>query len=116
LARYSEAHDIFAFLVQQNHLERRYLHAFAGTLQMLGKYEDAIKYYGLVLAYDIDDPTVLVPLAECCARTGNRDAAVDCLDALIEFHRTAPQSHDVMKRAMALRSLLDTPNEEVDHG
>lgn len=106
LGKYQEAHTIFAFLVQQDHFERRYLHALAGSLHMLGNYPEAIKFYGLVLGYDIDDPSVIVPLAECFARIGRRDAAVECLNALVELDTTSPQNPVLMKRANALRSLL----------
>lgn len=110
-ARYQAAHDVFAFLVQHDHLDRRYLHAFAGALQALGKYTEAIKFYGLALGYDIDDASVVVPMAECFARSGDRATALECLDALLELHTQTPQNPALVSRAEALRSLLNADRQ-----
>ncbi|ALR36065.1 hypothetical protein LV28_25450 [Pandoraea pnomenusa] len=110
-ARYQAAHDIFAFLVQHDHLDRRYLHALAGALQALGKYTDAIKFYGLALGYDIDDTSVIVPMAECFARSGDRATALECLDALLALHAQTPQDPALVSRAEALRSLLNADRQ-----
>ena len=75
------------------------------------KRTDAIKFYGLALGYDIDDTSVIVPMAECFARSGDRATALECLDALLALHAQTPQDPALVSRAEALRSLLNADRQ-----
>ena len=54
--RYQDAMRTFGFLVVHNHMEKRYMNAFAASLQMLKSYKEAIKYYSMASLMDMSDP------------------------------------------------------------
>ncbi|VVE48429.1 CesD/SycD/LcrH family type III secretion system chaperone [Pandoraea iniqua] len=109
--RYREAHDIFAFLIKQNHLERSYMLALAGAFQMLGQYRSAVHYYGVALTLDIEEPSPLVAMAECLISLGMPEPARTCLEAVLTCRPADSEPDAPRMRARALIQLLTSSQE-----
>lgn len=86
--RYFDAMKAFGFLTIHNHWEKRYVSAFASSLQMLKRYEEAIQYYSLASVMDMRDPVPTFHTAECMIPLGRLDDAKEALGFVIR------QSHE----------------------
>jgi type III secretion system low calcium response chaperone LcrH/SycD len=64
-ARYQDAYQVFSFLVIHNHLELRFILAFASSLQMLESWTEAIHYYSMAIAMDMLNPQPMLHVCEC---------------------------------------------------
>ena len=64
-ARYEDAFKVFAFLMVHNHLEVRFIMAYAASLQMLQKWNEAIHNYSLASALDMMNPQPVLHVCEC---------------------------------------------------
>jgi len=104
--RYFDAMKAFGFLVMHNHLERRFMNAFASSLQMIKSYEEAIKYYTMSSVMDMSDPAPTFHTCECMIALGMVQEAREGLGMVIGQCRDA--AHAALKeRAQALLDLLD---------
>jgi len=106
--RYPDAVRIFAFLVLQNHLEPRYMNAYASSLQMVGNYLEAIKCYSTASLMDMEDPLPTFHTAECMLALDMVTQAREALGYVISQCK-APQYADLKARAVALQALVSAP-------
>jgi type III secretion system low calcium response chaperone LcrH/SycD len=106
--KFPEAMRIFSYLVMNNHLERRFINAFASSLQMVGGYKDAIKYYGVAFVMDSSDSAPTFHSCECLIALGRKEEAKAGLSAIIN-HRTLPGQAEIRARSQALLALLNRP-------
>lgn len=104
-ARYQEAMRAFGYLVMHNHMEKRFMNAFASSLQMLKSYKDAIKYYSLASVMDMGDPLPTFHTAECFIALGMRDEAREALGYVLS-QSTAPEYTELRQRSQAMLDLL----------
>jgi type III secretion system low calcium response chaperone LcrH/SycD len=104
--RYSDAMKAFGFLVMHNHLEKRFVNAFAASLQMIKSYEEAIKYYTLTSVMDMSDPVPTFHTCECMIALGNVEDARQGLEMVVGQCRK-PTHATLKERAQALLALLD---------
>jgi len=104
--RYLDAMKAFGFLVMHNQLERRYMNAFASSLQMLKLYKDAIQYYCMASVMDMEDPMPTYHTAECMIPLGMYAEARQALELVVEQAGT-PERAALRERAQALLGLLD---------
>lgn len=102
-ARYQEAADTFGMLVSLNPYQTRFLQAYATSLQMLGRYEDAIVYFSLASMLDLDDPRPFFHIAQCMLARRMPEQALEALDQALPRceHHPALQA-----RAQAMRDLI----------
>lgn len=105
-AKYPEAMRIFGYLVLNQHLERRFVNAYASSLQMVGGYKDAIDYYGIAYAMDPRDSAPTFHACECLIAMGKTAEAMEGL-ALVIAVCTAPEQSELRERAQALLDLLN---------
>lgn len=110
-ARYLDALKAFGFLVMNNPYERRFVRAYASTLHMLMRYEDAIAYYSMASAMDMRDPVPTFHTAECLLALRMVAEAKQAL-GFVESQCTQPHQMALKERAMALLKLLSTPSRE----
>lgn len=106
--RYQDAVRIFAFLVLQNHLEPRYMNAYASSLQMVGNYLEAIKCYSIASLMDMEDPLPTFHTAECMLALDMVTEAREALGYVISQCK-APQYAELKARALALQVLVPAP-------
>lgn len=106
--KYQEAMRIFSFLVMHNHMERRFVNAFASSLQMVGGYKDAINYYGIAYAMDPRDSAPTFHSCECLISMGMKAQAKEGLGMIIQ-RCTAPEQSEIRERSRALLALLSRP-------
>jgi type III secretion system low calcium response chaperone LcrH/SycD len=109
--RYMDAMKAFGFLVIHNHLERRFMNAFAASLQMIKSYEEAIKYYTMASVMDMSDPVPTFHTCECMIALGMVDDARQGLGMVIGQCKS-PQHDGLKSRAEALLGLINGHNGE----
>ncbi|MFN9475314.1 SycD/LcrH family type III secretion system chaperone [Acidovorax sp.] len=105
-ARYEDAMRTFGFLVVHNHMEKRFMNAFAASLQMLKSYKEAIKYYSMASLMDMGDPLPTFHTAECMLALGYRVEAQEALHYVLR-QSDAPEYADLKVRAQAMQDLLN---------
>ena len=104
--RYADATKAFGFLVMHNHLEKRYVGAFASSLQMAKRYEQAVQYYTLASAMDMSDPAPTFHTAECLIALNRLDDAREALGFVVA--QSSDAAHQPLsERAQALLALLE---------
>lgn len=112
--RFADAVKVFGFLAMHNHLERRYMNAFAASLQMTGSHEEAIKCYTLASVMDPTDPAPTFHTCECLIALGMKDNAIEGLELVIAQSRSDAQA-PLRDRARALLALLQDPAPATTH-
>ena len=103
--RYQEAMKVFGYLVMHNHLERCYISAFASSLQMLKRYEEAITYYSLASIMDMSDPLPTFYTCECLLALGHKNEASQGLELVIKQSQT-PERSELKKCAEARLDII----------
>ncbi len=110
-ARYQDAMKAFGFLVMHNHLERRFMMAFAASLQMVKSYEEALKYYTMASVMDMSDPVPTFHTCECMIALGMVADAKQGLEMVIG--QSGDDKHAALKsRAEALLALINKSGEK----
>ena len=104
--RYAEAVKAFGFLLMHNHLEKRYVGAFASSLQMARRHAEAVQYYALASAMDMSDPAPTFHTAECLIALNRLDEAREALGFVIAQSADAARQ-PLRERALALLALLE---------
>lgn len=104
--RYADAVKAFGFLVMHNHLEKRFVNAFASSLQMVKRYEEAVQFYTLASAMDMGDPLPTFHTSECLLALGRVDEAREALGFVIDQSRDEALQ-PLRERAQALLALLE---------
>ena len=82
VGRFAEAEPLFRFAAAMESIEPKYGYALASTLQAEGKFQEAAMLYAVLVAIDITNPAVYNGAAECRLAMGDRDGAIDALEAL----------------------------------
>ncbi|MES3002902.1 MAG: SycD/LcrH family type III secretion system chaperone [Pseudomonadota bacterium] len=113
-AKYTEAMRMFAFLLANNHLDRRFYMGFAGCMQMLDRHEEALKYYGIASLLDLTDPLPPMHMAECHIAMGQRDKARESLEYGLCQGRAADTHVESVRRMEGLLALLDGSSNPAD--
>ena len=106
-ARYMDAVKVFGYLTMHNHLEFRYAFAYASSLQMIKKYEDAIQFYTMASVMDMSDPLPTFHTCECMLAIGNIDDAKQGLEMVVGQCKTDEQQ-PLKSRAQALLDLIQS--------
>jgi len=107
-SRYQDAVRIFGFLVLKNHLEPRYMNAYASSLQMVGNPLEAIKFYSIASMMDMSDPLPTFHTAECMLALGLVTEAREAL-VFVLSQSHAPRYAELKTRALAMQALLGEP-------
>lgn len=105
-SRYEDALQVFAFLSRHNHLEPRYLNAYAGSLQMVKSYAEAITFYSLASLMDIDNPLPTYHTAECMLALGWVTEAQQALDFVLS-QSDASEYAELHSMAQAMKARLN---------
>lgn len=103
---YRDAKMIFGYLAMQNHREPRYMNAYASSLQMLGDFKEAIKFYSIASLLDIEDPLPTFYTAECMMALDFIAEAREALGFVVE-QCNAPRHFELKARAEAMLALLN---------
>jgi type III secretion system low calcium response chaperone LcrH/SycD len=104
--RYMDAVKAFGFLVVHNHLERRFINAYAASLQMIKRHEEAISYYSLASVMDMSDPAPTFHSCECLIALGRVTEGFEGLGMVVR-QCTQPEHAALKDRATALRELIE---------
>ncbi|MBL0422962.1 hypothetical protein JI739_21680 [Ramlibacter sp. AW1] len=99
--RYDEAMERWAFLVQHDPWERRYQVGLAHTLQQLGQWEAAGRFFAQALVSDATDALCAYRAGECLGAMGDLDAARDAFETAIKLSWLSPAHAEVRDAAQA---------------
>ncbi|MEC4720734.1 SycD/LcrH family type III secretion system chaperone [Noviherbaspirillum sp. CPCC 100848] len=103
--RYSDAMKAFGFLVIHNQWEKRFVNAYAASLQMCKRYEDALQYYSLASVMDMRDPVPTFHTAECMIALGQLLEATQALEIVVNQCREEKDA-GLKTRAQAMLDLI----------
>ncbi|WJF89289.1 SycD/LcrH family type III secretion system chaperone [Paraburkholderia bonniea] len=109
---YLEALQVFGFLLSRNFLDRRFVMAFGATLQMLDRYEEALKYYVVCATLDLNDPAPAFHLAECLLQMGRTSEAREGFQAILMDGAKTGKRHAFFDRAQAMFDLLSRESSQ----
>lgn len=102
-----EAEKIFKALLFLDHLEKKYWFAFGGVKQSQRDFKNALQSYQVCAFLDIENPKPQYHCAECHLALGDRENALNALDALDEY---APKDTELGRtyraKAAALRAKI----------
>ena len=105
-ARYEEALPMLGFLVSRHPMERRFVFALAGCLQMLGRHALAIQHYLVATTLDPRDPVALLHSCECLIALGRVAEAREGL-AMVPERCLAVRHDSVFQKSQGLMALID---------
>lgn len=103
--QYLAASKYFSFLVAHIQTEKRYVNALASSLQMLGRYEEAIQYYCMASVMDIEDPLTTFHTAECFIALQQYTSAEEALNLILQQAKQ-PQWSQLRERSQALLTAI----------
>lgn len=108
--RYPDAVKAFGYLVMHNHLERRFISAYAASLQMVKSYEEALSYHLLASVMKLTDPVPTYHQAECLIALSRFAEARECLYMVVR--QCSEQKIEALKsRAQAILALINNRDE-----
>lgn len=81
--KYDDALTMFRFLCYLDHMEKKYWMGLGATQQMLKKYDEALKGYGMCTVVDIDDPRPQIQAGFCLIQMGHKEEAIAALEGAI---------------------------------
>lgn len=112
--RYEDAMRAFGFLALHDHLEPKYMMAYASALQMMKRYAEALTYYSSASLFDLTDPVPTFHSAECMIALGHGMDARAALNMVIRDCADRPEYAELRTRAHLLLELID--DNASDHG
>jgi type III secretion system low calcium response chaperone LcrH/SycD len=104
--KYTDAADAFLFLVTLNPKNSEFWLGLGMSMQMCGKYEDAIDAYEMAAFYKLDNPIPYFYLAKCLFAMHDRDNALQALDLAVEYSSGQMEYEDLRRQAIQARNLL----------
>ncbi|QCS62432.1 tetratricopeptide repeat protein [Achromobacter denitrificans] len=110
--QYAQALPMFAFLAQYGPTRKHYLVGLGVCLQMLGRPDEAITIYSLVLTLYPDSWHTALRIAECQLAAQQLDQARRTLELL----RTPGTPDDVRARGRGAVATLPAGGRDVKHG
>ncbi len=99
--RYAEALERWSFLVQHDPWERRYQVGLAHTLQQLGQWESAGRFFAQALLTDATDALCAYRAGECLGAMGDLEAAREAFETAIQLSWLSPAHAEVREAARA---------------
>lgn len=103
---WDDALQLFDFLCQHSHLERRFHVGRGSCLHMLRQYERALVAYGVAHVMDVEEPSVALRTAECLIALGRHSDALTALETVELLVTGKPEHAALQQRAQALAELL----------
>jgi type III secretion system low calcium response chaperone LcrH/SycD len=109
--KFAEAMHAFGFLLMHDQLERKYYKAFGSCLQMLKRYEDAIRNYSMASVLDLRDPEPTFHTAECMVALGMTAEAIEALQMVLLDTKGKADYQVMHERAKAMIEVLGKAKE-----
>ena len=82
VGKFADAEKVFRGLVMLDHLSAKYWYALGSVLQQQRKFDVALQVFQLSAFLDSDDPKPQLRCAECHLALGDRENALNALDAM----------------------------------
>lgn len=102
--QFAEASKVFGLLALSNHQERRYVQAYAASLQMCEDHAGALELHRLAYLQDPMDGEPCLHMCECLIALGRKDEAIEGLThlATLDEKEAGPELRDRVKGLLAL--------------
>ena len=104
--KFGEALQAFGFLLMHDQLERKYYKAFGSCLQMLKRYEEAIRNYSMASILDLTDPEPTFHTAECMVALGMPAEALEALQMVLVDTKGKADYQVMHERARAMIEVI----------
>lgn len=101
--KFEEAEKLFKALLLLDHLEKKYWFAFGGVREAQRDFKSALHAYQTCAFLDIDNPKPQYHCAVCHLALGDKENAINALDALEDY---APKDTELGKRYLAKGAAL----------
>ena len=105
-ARYEPAEQLFAFLMLNDHVDRRYYLGYAACAQMQRDHERALRYYSMAHLLDKTDPMPPMHMSECLIALSDFEKAKTLLTYGLIQARHHPEHRAHVPRLEALMAAL----------
>jgi type III secretion system low calcium response chaperone LcrH/SycD len=104
--KFGEALQAFGFLLMHDQLERKYYKAFGSCLQMLKRYEEAVRNYSMASILDLTDPEPTYHTAECMLALGMPAEAIEALTLVVNDTKGKPGYEVMHERSKAMIEVI----------
>ncbi len=103
---YERAESMFSFLATLDTLEKKYWTALGACRFNQKHYHNAIAAYSQAVLLDVEDPGLLIKIAQCQLGLGEKETAMGVLESALEFAGDNPKHAAGKAKAQALLDLL----------
>lgn len=104
--QYAQALSYFAFLTQYGPTRKHYLAGLALCLQMVGRYDEAISIYSLIVALFPDSIDATLRIGECQLAMQDYDHGRDTLAMVLDYASERGGHAEAAARAEALLGMV----------
>jgi type III secretion system low calcium response chaperone LcrH/SycD len=111
MEQYEDAGKVFGFLCTNNPYDLRFMLGLGASLQMQGKWQDAIGSYTMCVALNMEDPVPVFHIAECLSALGQVDDAKEMFSAVVERAKK-PEHQAIKQRAAAMLQIMQSAGKE----
>jgi tetratricopeptide (TPR) repeat protein len=112
---YAQAMRFFGFIVFHDQTHFKAMRGMASCCQMLGLYEEAMVYLGVVAIGEDDNGDVALQVVECLLHLGRKQDALDLLNKIASAAEKYPQDDYIKNKLSGLLAIVskapDLPTE-----
>lgn len=105
--KYKDSSNAFLFLTMLDPYIYDFWVGLGLSEQHNGKYQYALKAYGMAALTNLDHPAPHFFAAQCCLQLKNEEDALQCLEAALETSKKKDEYQDFYKQSMNLKRTLD---------
>lgn len=107
---YGKAEGIFEFLATFDNQMKKYWTALGACRFNMENYYGAMAAYSVAVLIDVDDPALLMKIAQCRMAVGEKDVAAGALEAALEVAGDKAEHAEAKHKAEAVLKLLQGGN------
>lgn len=103
---FEKAEKMFEFLATLDNQEKKYLTALGACRFNQKNYIGAIAAYSVAVMIDVDDPGLILKVAQCHLGLGDKETAMGALEAALEVAGDKPEHATAKSQCQALMDVL----------
>jgi tetratricopeptide (TPR) repeat protein len=104
--RYEDAAKTFGFILFNDPINLRAMRGMASSLQMQGKFQEALLFLAYASVADDDNADISVQVIECLLHLGRKNDAMTLLQKVEVALKNDPHDEYVLNKVKGLRELL----------
>lgn len=103
---YEKAEGFFEFLATFDRLNKKYWMALGACRFNKKDHDGSLAAYSIAAMIDVEDPGLLLKIAQCRLAMGEKDTAVGVLEAAVELAENKPEHAEGLAKVKSLLELL----------